>query len=67
MIMSLGAGRQMLDGMEAVAFTLIGIPKERFVPEPAEFWPFDLRELRHSYNAEDNSPDRPKSFVVQAS
>ena len=59
--------------MEAVAFTLIGTSKEGFVPEPAEFRPFDLRELRHSYNAEDNdnSPSRPsdrkKSFVTQAS
>jgi hypothetical protein len=67
MIMSLGAGRQMLHGMEAVAFTLIGIGKERFVPEQAEFRPFDLRELRHSYNAEDNAADRLTSFVVQAS
>jgi hypothetical protein len=58
---------KMSDNMEAVAFTLIGTSKEGFVPEPAEFRPFDLRELRHSYNAEDNSPDRLKSFVVQAS
>jgi hypothetical protein len=53
--------------MEAVAFTLIGTRKESFVPEQAEFRPFDLRVLRQSYNAEDNSPDRLKSFVIQAS
>lgn len=33
--------------MEAVAFTLIGTRKERFVPEPADFRFFGLRELRH--------------------
>ena len=57
--------------METVIFTLIGTRNERFVSEPAEFQPFDLRALRHSYNAKDNSPGRPsdgkKSFVVQAS
>jgi len=57
--------------MEAVIFTLIGTRNERSVPEPAEFQPFDLRALRHSYNTEDNSPSRPsdrkKSFVAQAS
>ena len=57
--------------MEAVAFTLIGTRKEAFVPELAEFRPLDLRALRHSYNAKDNSPSRPsdrkKSFVAQAS
>jgi hypothetical protein len=53
--------------MEAIAFALIGTRKDRFVPEPAEFRPFDLRELKHSYNAEDDSPERLKSFVVQAS
>jgi hypothetical protein len=53
--------------MEALAFTLIGTRKERFVPEPAEIRPFDLRELRHSYNAGDNFPNRLKSLVAQAS
>ena len=53
--------------MEAVAFTLIGKHKERFVPEPVEFRPFDLRALRHWYNADDDSPIRPKSLVPQAS
>jgi hypothetical protein len=56
--------------MEAVIFTLIGTPKETFVPEPVEFQPFDLRVLTRSYNAEDNSPSRPndrkRSFVAQA-
>ena len=56
--------------MEAVIFTLIGRRKEMFVPESAEFQPFDLLALSRSYNAEDNSPSRPfnqkKSFVVQA-
>jgi hypothetical protein len=55
------------DNMEAVAFTLIGTRKERFIPEPAEIRPVDWRELRRSYTAEDNSTDRLKSFVVQAS
>jgi hypothetical protein len=45
--------------MEAVVFSLIGKRKEPLVPEPAEFQPFDLRALRHSYNAVDNSPSRP--------
>ena len=45
--------------MEAVVFSLIGRRKETFVPESAEFQPFDLRALRVSYNAEDNSPSRP--------
>jgi hypothetical protein len=57
--------------METVTFTLIGKRKETFVPEPAEFRPFDLRALGHSYNAKENSPRRPsdgkKSFVAQES
>jgi len=61
--------------MEALIFALIATRNgytqhETFVPESAEFQPFDLRALRHSYNAEDNSPSRPfnrkKSFVAQA-
>ena len=56
--------------MEAVIFTLIGTRKETFVPESTGFQPFDLRALRHSSNAEDNSPSRPfnlkKSFVAHA-
>jgi hypothetical protein len=48
------------ENMEAVIFTLIGkrnghTQHERFVPESAEFQPFDLRALRHSYNAEELS------------
>jgi hypothetical protein len=57
--------------METVAFTLIGRWKETLVPEAAEFRPFDLQALRHSYNAKENSAirpsDRKKSFVSQAS
>jgi len=55
--------------MEAVIFTLTGTRKETLVPESAEFRPFDLRALRHSYNAKDNSSrpfNRKKSFVAQA-
>ena len=59
------------ENMEAVIFARIGKRNERFVPESAEFHPFDLRALRDSYSAEDNSPSRPfdrkKSFVAQAS
>ena len=59
------------EDMEAVIFTLISTRKERFVPESAEFQLFDLGALRHSYNAEDNSPSRPfdqkKSLVAHAS
>ena len=62
--------------MEAVIFTLIGTRNgytqyDTFAQDSAEFQPFDLRALRHSYNAEDNSPRRPsdrkKSFLAQAS
>ena len=50
--------------MEAIIFALIATrngcaPRETVVSEPAEFQPFDLRALRDSYIAEDNSPDRP--------
>ena len=62
--------------MEALIFALIAArngytQRETFVPEPAEFQPFDLRALRHSYNAEDHADRRPthrkKSFLVQVS
>jgi hypothetical protein len=57
--------------METVAFTLITNWKKTFVPEVAEFRPFDLQALRHSYNATDTSPIRPsdgkKSLVSQTS
>ena len=50
--------------MEALIFALIATRNgytqhETFVPEPAEFHPFDLRALRHLYSAEDKSPRRP--------
>ena len=57
--------------MEIVAFTLIGRDKITFVPEVAQFRPFDLQALRHSYNARENSAigpsDGKKSLVSQAS
>jgi hypothetical protein len=62
--------------MEALIFALIATRNgyaqhETFVPQPAKFQPFDLRALRHSYNAEDNSlklpSDRKKSFAIQVS
>jgi hypothetical protein len=57
--------------MEIVAFTLIGGRNETFVPEAAEFRPFDLQALRHSYNARENAVIRPsdgkKSLVSQVS
>jgi hypothetical protein len=62
---------QITKDMEAVIFTLIGKRSETLVPESAEFQPFDLRALRHSYNAKDNSPSRPSDeknpLVAQAS
>jgi len=60
--------------MEALVFALIAIRngymvQETIVPEPAEFQPFDLRALKRSYEADENSPGRPsnrsKSFVAQ--
>lgn len=60
--------------MEPLVFatiaTLSGLKqKETYVPEPAEFRPFDLRALRRSYEAEDDSTsrptDRPESLVTQ--
>ena len=43
--------------------------QDAFVPEPAEFRPFDLRALKRSYEAEENPSNRPsgrsKSFVAQ--
>jgi hypothetical protein len=60
-----------MQDMETVAFTLIGRRRVTFVPEAAEFRPFDLQALRQSYNTKDHSPIRPsdgkKSFVAQAS
>ena len=60
--------------MEALVFALIAVRngyklQETFVPEPAEFQPFNLRALKSSYEAEKNSSRRPsdrqKSFVAQ--
>ena len=43
--------------------------QDAFVPELAEFQPFDLRALKRSYDAEDDSSGRPsdrrKSLVAQ--
>ena len=59
--------------MEALVFAMIAIrngykQQEIIVPEPAEFQPFDLRALKRSYEAEENSSSRPsdrsKSFVA---
>ena len=62
---------QITKDMEAVIFTLIGKRSETLVPESTEFQPFDLRALRHSYNAKESSPSRPcdekKPLVAQAS
>jgi hypothetical protein len=60
--------------MEALVFALIAVRngyfvQETIVPEPAEFQPFDLRALKRSYDAEDDSSGRPsdrrKSLVAQ--
>jgi hypothetical protein len=50
--------------MEILIFALIATRKgyfqrETFVPEPAEFRSFDLRELARSYEAQDDSSNRP--------
>jgi hypothetical protein len=60
--------------MEALIFGLLAVrngykQQETFVPEPAGFQPFDLRALKHVYDAEDNSSSRPsdrqKKLVAQ--
>jgi hypothetical protein len=60
--------------MEALVFALIAVRngynrRESIVPEPAEFQPFDLRALKQSYGAENNSSSRPsdrqKALVPQ--
>jgi hypothetical protein len=52
-----------------IAFIALNKKQERIVPEPAEFQPFDLRTLRHLYDAKDNSPSgtsgRKQSYVAQ--
>jgi hypothetical protein len=58
--------------MEILIFALIATRKgytqhSSRVPEAPKFRPFDLRPLRHSYSAEDNSPGRTsvrKEWVV---
>ena len=59
--------------MEALVFAIIAVRngytlQETIVPEPAEFRPFDLRALKRSYEAEENSTSRPsdrsRSFVA---
>jgi hypothetical protein len=44
--------------------------KEKFVPEPYPFQPFDLQTLKQVYNARvdssSRSSDRPESYAVQA-
>lgn len=60
--------------MEPLVFAIIAMlngfkRQETFVPEPAEFRPFDLRALKRSYGAEDDSSsrptNRPQSLVTQ--
>ncbi len=50
--------------MEALIFALIATRKGYFqrdvvVPEPAEFRSFDLRAIARSYEAQDDSSNRP--------
>ena len=49
--------------MEALVLGLIALTlqkgREKLVPEPAEFRPFDLQALEQLYTARDNSPSRP--------
>jgi hypothetical protein len=50
--------------METLMFAVIAARKgyfqrEAFVPEPAEFRSFELRELARSYEAQDDSSNRP--------
>jgi hypothetical protein len=60
--------------MEALVFAILAVRKgykleETTVPEPAEFRPFDVRALKRSYQAEDDSSSRPSdrqnSLVTQ--
>ena len=59
--------------METIVFAIAAIrngykQQETIVPEPTEFQPFDLRALKRTYEAEENSSsrpsNRPKSFVA---
>jgi hypothetical protein len=50
--------------MEILIFALVAarkgyFQKDTFVPEPAEFRSFDVRALARSYEAQDDSSDRP--------
>ena len=52
--------------MEPLIFALIAArggykQDQSFVPEPAEFLPFDLRALERSYESEDTSSNRPSN------
>jgi hypothetical protein len=60
--------------MEAFIVALIAtrngyFPRDPVVPEPAEFRSFDLRALARSYEAQDDSsnrpPGRPQTLVTQ--
>jgi hypothetical protein len=67
------ASRSIRKDMEILVFGLIATWKGyvtehvTLVPEVAKFLPFDLRPLRNSYGAEDNSPSRTvtrKKWVI---
>jgi hypothetical protein len=52
--------------MEPLVFAIIAArtgynQTDGFVPEPAEFLPFDLRALKRSHRSETNQPTRPSS------
>ena len=53
--------------MEVLVFALIVVRngyhwQDAFVPEPAKFRPFDLRALKRSYDAEDDSSGGPSDW-----
>jgi hypothetical protein len=61
--------------MEVLIFAFIATtkfhrPKEKLVPEPDQFQPFDVQTLKHVYGARvgssSRSSDRRKSYAVQA-
>jgi hypothetical protein len=61
--------------MEILVFAFIARfrhygPKEKFVPEPYQFQPFDVQTLKQVYNARVDSSsrlsDRRRSYAVQA-
>jgi hypothetical protein len=58
--------------MEALVFGVIALiafnrKRERIVPEPAEFQPFDLRSLGHLYDAKEDSPSHLGFFAIELS